>query len=77
VRRSSEPPIEPPKDTAFVKHIRIESKLLTAFWARPMHLGAAVPFYDDSYAVNSENLGPYMQGAAAVSTAARCRAMRR
>lgn len=129
------PPIEPPKDTRFIKHVRIESKLLTAFWGRPMYLGAVVllpdgfdehpdarypvlysqghfqqtftnfhseparageggrggggggidygyklyqdwtagrlprmlvvitqdanPFYDDSYAVNSANLGPY------------------
>jgi hypothetical protein len=36
------PPIEPPKDTAFVKHIRIQSRLLTEFWGRPMHLGAVV-----------------------------------
>jgi hypothetical protein len=36
------PPIEPPKDTAFVKHIQIQSKLLSDFWGRPMHLGAVV-----------------------------------
>jgi hypothetical protein len=36
------PPIEAPKDTKYVKHIRIQSKLLTAFWGRPMHLGAVV-----------------------------------
>ncbi len=36
------PPIEPPKDTQFVKHIRIQSKLLSDFWGRPMHLGAVV-----------------------------------
>jgi len=36
------PPIEPPKDTKYIKHIRIESKLLTAFWGRPMYLGATV-----------------------------------
>lgn len=126
------PPIEPPKDTKYLKHIRIQSKLLTAFWGRPMYLGATVllpdgfdehpaahypllvhqghfepdwdffkeelpqggkpeemefwkyanrfyqdwtsgrlprmlllsiqhanPYYDDSYAVNSANLGPY------------------
>jgi hypothetical protein len=125
-------PIEPPADTKFIKHIRIQSKLLTAFWGRPMYLGAIVllpdgfeehqdahypalyyqghfqqtftafrekpqaagegrgrggvdyayklyqdwtsgrlphmlivitqdanPFYDDSYAVNSANVGPY------------------
>ena len=36
------PPIEPPKDTKYIKHIRIQSKLLTEFWGRPMHLGAHV-----------------------------------
>lgn len=36
------PPIEPPADTPFIKHIRIQSKLLTEFWGRPMHLGAHV-----------------------------------
>jgi enterochelin esterase-like enzyme len=127
------PPIEPPQDTRYVKHVRIQSEKLTAFWGRPMHLGAIVllpegfdehpearypvlyvqghfqstfrgfrerppepglsgearteaeygyrfyqdwtsgrlprmlivisqhanPYYDDSYGVNSENLGPY------------------
>ena len=36
------PSIEPPKDTNYVKHIRIQSKLLTEFWGRPMYLGAHV-----------------------------------
>jgi len=36
------PPIEPPKDTKYVKHIRIQSDRLTKFWGRPMHLGAHV-----------------------------------
>ena len=36
------PPIEPPKDTKYVKHIRIKSKLLSDFWGRPMYLGAHV-----------------------------------
>jgi hypothetical protein len=130
------PPITPPKDTTHVKHFRIESKLLSKFWGRPMYIGGVVllpegfdehpgvrypvmyyqghfsasfatgvqfreqpptpdlkgddraaaeysykfyqdwtsgrlarmlivsiqhanPFYDDSYAVNSANLGPY------------------
>ena len=127
------PPIEPPLDTRYIKHVRIQSEKLTAFWGRPMHLGAIVllpegfdehpearypvlyvqghfqstfrgfretppepglsgearteaeygyrfyqdwtsgrlprmlivitqhanPYYDDSYGVNSENLGPY------------------
>lgn len=36
------PPIVPPKDTKYVKHIKLQSKLLTDFWGRPMHLGAHV-----------------------------------
>ncbi len=36
------PPIEPPADTEFVKHIRIQSKLLSEFWGRPVFLGAHV-----------------------------------
>jgi len=127
------PPISPPEDTKYIKHIRIQSERLTEFWGRPMHLGAVLllpegfdehpdarypvainhghfpytfsefretppepglsgyqkttaenryqlykdwtspdfprviiakiqhanPYYDDSYAVNSANLGPY------------------
>ena len=36
------PPIEPPADTEYVKHIRLQSELLTEFWGRPMFLGAHV-----------------------------------
>ena len=127
------PPIAPLEDTEWVKHVEIESELLSAFWGRPTYLGAYVllpygfddhpdaryplvinhghfprgfpefrhtpptadlsgydrtradyayrlyqkwtsndfprmlvvkiehanPYYDDSYAVNSENVGPY------------------
>ncbi|HXR98028.1 MAG TPA: alpha/beta hydrolase-fold protein [Terriglobales bacterium] len=108
------PPIQPPPDTAWIKHIKIQSRLLTQFWGQPMFLNATVvlpegfaehpnahypvmveqnhfnpdlarafhriesdwtsgklpkflwvdinhanPYYDDSYAVNSANLGPY------------------
>jgi hypothetical protein len=35
-------PIEPARETKYIKHIRIQSKLLTAFWGRPMYLGATV-----------------------------------
>ena len=35
-------PIKPPADTEWVKHERIQSKLLTEFWGRPMYLGAHV-----------------------------------
>jgi hypothetical protein len=36
------PPVGMPKDTEWVKHIRIQSALLTKFWGRPMYLGATV-----------------------------------
>mgnify|MGYP002397659590 CR=1 FL=1 len=36
------PPIPEPEDTKYIKHIKIESKLLSEFWGRPMHLGAHV-----------------------------------
>ncbi|NOX66574.1 MAG: hypothetical protein GXO85_12505 [Chlorobi bacterium] len=119
------PPIEMPKDTEWVKRIKIKSKLLTKFWGHPIYIGATIllpknytkdtntyypvnydqghfetnapygfsvlpnkhdmdghelytkwildsfprmvcvtfqhptPYYDDSYAVNSVNNGPY------------------
>jgi hypothetical protein len=108
------PPITPPPDTEWIKHIRIQSQVLTKFWGQPMYLGAQVvlpagfaehpnahyplmvqqnhfngdlsrsfrrdeadwtsgklprflwldiqhanPYYDDSYAVDSANVGPY------------------
>jgi hypothetical protein len=36
------PPIDPPPDTEYVRHIRLQSKLLSEFWGRPMFLGAHV-----------------------------------
>lgn len=36
------PPITPPEDTEYVKHIRMRSKLLSDFWGRDMYLGAHV-----------------------------------
>ncbi len=111
------PPIEVPQDTKWVRHIKIQSKILTEFWGHPIYLGAIVllpkgydthpdvyypvyyrqghfslrppygfkedtgfykvwtsesfprmicttfqhpcPYFDDSYAVNSANCGPY------------------
>lgn len=108
------PPIPPPPDTKWIKHVRIQSKLLSRFWGQPMYVEAAVvlpdgyythpdahyplmleqghfrydikdsfdriksewlagklpkflwvyidttnPYYDDSYAVDSANVGPY------------------
>jgi S-formylglutathione hydrolase FrmB len=112
------PPIPPPQDTRYVKHIKIKSELVSRFWGTDISIGAVVllpegfdshpearypvaylqshfmstlrgfvekpensffrewaspgfprfllvipqdpnPFYDDSYAVNSANVGPY------------------
>ncbi len=36
------PPIPEPKDTKYVRHIKIRSELLSKFWGRPMYLGAHV-----------------------------------
>jgi hypothetical protein len=36
------PPIEPPKDTRYIKHVRMKSERLSKFWGRDMYLGANV-----------------------------------
>ena len=36
------PPIPPPKDTKYIKHVRIRSERLSKFWGRPMYLGACL-----------------------------------
>ena len=36
------PPIDPPKDTKYIKHVKLKSDLLTKFWGRPMYLGANI-----------------------------------
>ena len=36
------PPLEPTVDTKWVKHIRLQSDLLTRFWGRPIYLSAVV-----------------------------------
>jgi hypothetical protein len=36
------PPVQVPPDTAWVKHIKIQSELLTKFWGRAMYIGAIV-----------------------------------
>ena len=35
-------PIEPAKDTKYIKHVKMQSERLTKFWGRPMELGACV-----------------------------------
>jgi Putative esterase len=36
------PPIAPPQDTKYLRHITIQSDVLTRFWGRPMYIGATV-----------------------------------
>jgi hypothetical protein len=36
------PPIPAPKDTKYIRHVRLKSELLSKFWGRPMFLGANV-----------------------------------
>ena len=36
------PPVEVPPDTPWVKHIKIQSEMLTKFWGHPMYIGAIV-----------------------------------
>jgi hypothetical protein len=36
------PPVHVPEDTAWVKHIKIRSEMLTKFWGHPMYIGAIV-----------------------------------
>lgn len=35
-------PINQPEDSKYIKHIKIESKLLSKFWGRPMFIGAHI-----------------------------------
>jgi hypothetical protein len=35
-------PIKQPEDNKYIKHIKIQSKLLTEFWGRPIYLGAHI-----------------------------------
>ena len=36
------PPIKAPEDSKYIKHIKIQSTLLSEFWGRPMYLGAHI-----------------------------------
>ncbi len=36
------PPIEPPTDTKYIRHVRMKSERLSKFWGRDMYLGAHV-----------------------------------
>jgi hypothetical protein len=47
------PPIDPEPDTKYIRHIRIQSKLLSTFWGRPMYL-AAIVLVPEGYDSHSE-----------------------
>lgn len=36
------PPLTSPRDTEYIKYVRVRSRLLSEFWGRPMDLGAVV-----------------------------------
>jgi hypothetical protein len=36
------PPVQVPADTQYVKHVKIQSKLLSQFWGQPVFIGATV-----------------------------------
>jgi hypothetical protein len=36
------PPVKEPEETKYIKHIKIQSKLLSDFWGKPMYLGAHI-----------------------------------
>ncbi len=57
------PPVDMPPDTAWVKRVRIQSKLLTEFWGHPFLLGATVLLPKD-YDRHPEERYPviYVQG---------------
>ena len=45
------PPIAPPKDSKYIKHIVMKSEMLSKFWGRPMYLGAVV-FLPEGFAAH-------------------------
>ncbi len=36
------PPLDDPKDTKYIRHLKIKSELLTRFWGTPVYIGAIV-----------------------------------
>lgn len=57
------PPVTVPPDTAWVKRVKIQSKLLSNFWGRPIYLGAVV-LLPKGYASHPHTYYPviYVQG---------------
>jgi len=57
------PPVQIPPDTDWVKHVKIQSKMLSEFWGRPTYLGATV-LLPKGYDQNASQKYPavYVQG---------------
>ncbi len=53
------PPIAPPKDTKYIKHIKVKSEKLSAFWGKDMYLGAHV-LLPEGFEEHSEAKYPLM-----------------
>jgi len=53
------PPIPVPEDTKYVRHLRIQSDLLTKFWGQPMYLSAVV-LVPDGFDEHPESRFPLM-----------------
>ncbi len=56
------PPVVVPPDTAWVKHVKIESALLSKFWGVPIYLGAVVLLPKDYAASTRSYAAVYEQG---------------
>jgi len=57
------PPVDVPPDTPWVKHIKIQSEMLSEFWGHPIHIGAIV-LLPQGYEEHPDVLYPvhYQQG---------------
>ncbi|MFD2202340.1 hypothetical protein [Shivajiella indica] len=53
------PPVNEPEDTEFIKHIKMKSELLSAFWGRDIYLGAHILLPRD-FEKNSNEYYPLM-----------------
>ena len=51
------PPVQVPPDTEWVRHIKIQSQILTRFWGHPMYLGAVV-LLPKGYALHPDQYYP-------------------
>jgi len=56
------PPVVVPSDTAWVKHVKIRSALLSKFWGAPMYLGAIVLLPKDYETTTRSYATVYEQG---------------